>query len=330
MTKFLVSSTAEAGSSPQIKKILSGGKVRIASAFLGKGAENLVLKGSRVICDIGMGGTNPDVLTALSKKIGNDLKYLPNFHAKVYISDRGCVVGSANLSSRGIGFLTQATLLEASVFLDPDDEGARVAAEWYEGIWKDAEVVGRSEIEWAARRWNANKRGAPPKFQGRATTFLDAIAEGSAKAEKWKFLLTKKQISTAIDKAASARFTEVVEIAEWQPKGDLDIYEDLADTAKRGDYYIGVHRGRGGRLSQLALRFIGSLEIANPQNPDDTKLVSYFEKLPWEDTGFPALTDSEKRRDGEFSAIIAGAKDKWMGRALTAKKLYKILSQGAS
>ncbi|WP_375263373.1 phospholipase D family protein [Palleronia sp.] len=112
MSQFLVSTDAEGGSGPHIKKILKGKNVRIASAFIGKGAQDEVEAGAQLVCDIGMGDTNPVALEALSEKLGkNNLRYTSCFHAKVYLSDQGCLVGSANLTSNGIGFLSKAKLI---------------------------------------------------------------------------------------------------------------------------------------------------------------------------------------------------------------------------
>ncbi|SNR68063.1 hypothetical protein EYF88_15725 [Paracoccus sediminis] len=327
MTQFLVSSAAEVGSSPQIKSILAGKNVRIASAFLGKGAEDLISKGTRVICDISMGGTNPEVLTVLSKKIGDSLRHLPNFHAKVYISDEGCVIGSANLSNRGVGFLSQATLIEASVFLAPDDKACRAATAWFDEIWEDANVVGPEAIEWARVRWQANKRGAPSGHKSEAKTFFEAVAGPEEEAGLWGYLLTREQIGRRLQRSALHRSSEVVEKAQWVPKSELDVFSDLDKALELDGYYISLHRGKRGKVYSQALRFVGNLEVEDPDEPGDIHVISYFEKLPWSVTGFPSLTKDESSKSGNLSAMMTNLKKKVVGGPITAKKFCKLLAE---
>lgn len=327
MTQFLVSSASDAGSSLRIKSILAGKNVRIASAFLGSGAENLISKGARVLCDISMGGTNPEVLAVLSKKVGDNLRHLPDFHAKVYISDEGCIVGSANLSSRGVGFLSQATLIEASVFLEPGHEASKAAAAWFEKIWENADSVGPEDIEWAKIRWKANKIGAPFRRQSEAKTLLEAIARPREEAEQWGYLLTREQIDPRLEMSALGRSSEVVKKALWVPKGKLDVYANLDKASKLDGHYIGFHRGKHGKVSNLALRFVGNLTVEDPDVPSNTHVISYFEMLPWSVTGFPSLSKDESNKNGDLSAMISNVKEKLIGRPITATKLRELLTE---
>lgn len=327
MTQFLVSSATEVGSSPQIKSILAGKNVRIASAFLGKGAEDVISKGTRVICDISMGGTNPEVLVVLSEKIGDNLRHLPDFHAKVYISDEGCVIGSANLSNRGVGFLSQATLTEASVFLEPGDNASGHAAAWFEKIWQEADSVGPEDIDWARARWKANKRGAPSGRKSEAKTLLEAIAGLEEEVGEWGYLLTREQIDRRLEMEALGRSSEVFEKVQWVPKGKLDVYSNLKKASKLDGYYIGIHRGKHGRMSSRALRFIGNLAVEDPDEPRESHVVSYFEILPWSVTGFPSLSRDESSKNGNLSAMISRIKSKAIGRPIAAKKLREFLAE---
>ena len=78
------------------------------------------------------GGTSPKALVALGATKNKQLRHVPDLHAKVYISDRGVVVGSANASSNGIGFDADPGLIEAGMLLRPDDAGFAEAAAWFE------------------------------------------------------------------------------------------------------------------------------------------------------------------------------------------------------
>ena len=97
-----------------IKNVLGGSDVRCAVAFWGRGIEALfpqtTVNQPRIICDVVLGGTSPDVLRALGAPRNDFLRHIPRLHAKVYISDRGAIVGSANASQNGIGLDGPPTL----------------------------------------------------------------------------------------------------------------------------------------------------------------------------------------------------------------------------
>ncbi|UWR31475.1 phospholipase D family protein [Sulfitobacter sp. W002] len=324
MNQFLVSTNIDGGSSHHIKKILKGKDVRIASAFLGKGADEMVEGGTRLICDIGMGGTNPTALTALSEKLGKDnVKYLSGFHAKVYLSDKGCLVGSANLSSNGVGFLSHAKLIEAAIFVAPDDVAVKSASAWFEDCWKEAQVVGPEEIKWAETTWNLSKRGTPHGHR-RYETFLEALEDSkSGVAGRWKFLLTKEPISKPEKDAIKIGEEEVIQKVNWVPQGGLDAFTGLSERKKLDGYYISLHRGGRGKLYLKALKFIGNLNLAID---DETKVkASYFSVLPWSETEMPPLSNDDLDKDGELSAAISKLKNKKFGHALDAKTFAKIL-----
>jgi hypothetical protein len=88
-----------------IADIFSTNGKRIAiSAFVGKDAEAYLPRpeGIRLICWPKAGGTNPDALRKL-KKLGVDVQFADNVHMKVYWSQKGAVVTSANLSTNAFG-----------------------------------------------------------------------------------------------------------------------------------------------------------------------------------------------------------------------------------
>ncbi|MDE2116075.1 MAG: phospholipase D family protein, partial [Hyphomicrobiales bacterium] len=96
---------AETFLSEKIRDLLSGGNIRCAVAFWGEGANKLLLERSgkfstdaRIVCDVSMGSTSPNELEALRAPNNPNLRYLNGLHAKVYISDKGSVVTSANMS----------------------------------------------------------------------------------------------------------------------------------------------------------------------------------------------------------------------------------------
>jgi hypothetical protein len=118
---------------PKIRRVLGGGGVRCAVAFWGDGAAASLFAGpppaeAHIICDIAMGGTNPRELKELGAPDNRGLRHLPGLHAKVYLSSRGLIAGSANASNNSIGFLDAAALMEAGTFHESEEEAWRQAS----------------------------------------------------------------------------------------------------------------------------------------------------------------------------------------------------------
>jgi hypothetical protein len=67
-----------------------------------------------VYCWPSAGGTHPDGIDSLVKK-GANVAFVEHLHSKVYHSERGTVLGSANLSSNALG----GVLTETAVYLPP-------------------------------------------------------------------------------------------------------------------------------------------------------------------------------------------------------------------
>src|SRR5438067_11148440 len=84
-----------------ITDILKQKNVSCAVAFWGKGAELLIRghrKGrTRIICNLTMGGTNPNAMEEIMAKCPPcKVKQSNSLHAKVYVSDTHAIVASAN------------------------------------------------------------------------------------------------------------------------------------------------------------------------------------------------------------------------------------------
>ncbi len=101
-----------------IKKIFSTSCDRrvVIVAYLGINAENYLpnLKNMEIICCPEPGATNPQAIRSLLAK-GADVKFSDGLHSKVYWSNSGCVITSANVSHRALGNTPQK---ETGVLID--------------------------------------------------------------------------------------------------------------------------------------------------------------------------------------------------------------------
>jgi hypothetical protein len=149
---------------PAIISLMAGSDVRCAVAFWGTdAADQLFPKGlpeaGQIVCDISLGCTNPQELRALGAPANPKLKHLKRLHAKVYLSDRGAIVCSANASDNGIGFADVAGLVEAGVFIAPGSKSLGPVEAWFERIWKRSKMVDPAALARAEDAWKRRPRG---------------------------------------------------------------------------------------------------------------------------------------------------------------------------
>ncbi|MGA1799315.1 phospholipase D family protein [Sphingomonas sp. 4RDLI-65] len=175
MTGFLAGAELAAA----IRDVLSGADVRCAVAYWGNGIEKAFPPSDgppavRIICDVTRGGTSPKALVTMGAPRNKDLRHVPDLHAKVYISDRGAVVGSANASDNGIGFGAAPGLIEAGVLLRPDAQSFAEAAAWFETLWDRSRKVGKKALDMAKARFRPG--GMPGDRPVRPGSLLDRIA----------------------------------------------------------------------------------------------------------------------------------------------------------
>ena len=161
-----------------IKDVLGGNNVRCAVAFWGTGSEALLNQATgdqpRIICDVTLGGTSPIALRALGAPENDRLRYVPNLHAKVYISDRGAIVGSANASQNGVGLDGPPSLIEGGVLVAPEDDAGGKAVTWFETQWKASKKVDASALALATKRFRPGR--TPGSRSVRPCSLLDLIA----------------------------------------------------------------------------------------------------------------------------------------------------------
>lgn len=167
-----------------ITEIVAGTNARCAVAFWGTGAvERLFgtdgLPGeAKVVCDLSLGSTNPHELRAMGAPGNRRLKHVERLHAKLYLSDRGAIICSANASDNGIGFVGLAGLLEAGVFISPDTDAYAHARGWFDRIWRRARAVDEPALDQATTAWSNRSRSRRPRLllSGGAPSLLATVA----------------------------------------------------------------------------------------------------------------------------------------------------------
>ena len=124
-----------------VLEVMRGRDRRCAVAFWSKNWVNgagIDWADTRIVLDVSMGMTSPEAIETLGKHKAT-VKHAPNFHGKMYLSDRGAVIGSANASRSGVGLLNEnASLQEIAVFLLPDSNEYRAAAAYFSTLFEGA------------------------------------------------------------------------------------------------------------------------------------------------------------------------------------------------
>jgi hypothetical protein len=151
--------------SRKIREVVKGKDVRCAVAFWGRdavkelfGTEGLERDDVKILCDISMGGTNPATLERIIKHYPDNHGHVLGLHTKVYHSNAGMVVGSANASANGIGFDRQAAKhLETGIYLGPEAASWKTARKWFDELWKNSITLDETAIAVAGKTWRANR-----------------------------------------------------------------------------------------------------------------------------------------------------------------------------
>lgn len=215
----------------RICEVASGKDVRCAVAFWSEDGiyrifDNVkAARRARVVCDISMGSTSAEALETLGAPNRKALRHHRGLHAKVYISDRGLVTGSANVSISALGNSQgSARLTEAGIFHATSSPAWERAAAWFETVHGAADKVDEQALDWARRAYRPPRMGAsrapvpgslldavrldPERFSGAGFVFTSSAS-------------TKDEVDGA--KASAKRLGGTIanrEIEAW-PRGDI-------------------------------------------------------------------------------------------------------------
>jgi hypothetical protein len=108
----------------------------------------------KIVCNISMGVTCQDALKELGAPNNEQLRCHDSLHAKVYISDFGAIIGSANASENGIGYVKgeSGKLLEAGIFCPAGSDGYAKASAWFDIVFRESRKVDDAELKIAPER----------------------------------------------------------------------------------------------------------------------------------------------------------------------------------
>ncbi len=218
--------------SKRVCSIAEGRRIRCAVAFWSSAGVHKLFSGklpidAKIICDISMGATSADALVALGAPHNRNLRHSEKMHAKVFISAKGLVVGSANASKSALGG-EGGTIdnTEAGVFHLPGSPAWDAASAWFDKLLIDSTQIEDEQLEWARLVY----RPKPPVLRPRGVTsgsLFDLVT-----AAPWRF--SKVGFAFASTTASKAQKEEVRKEAEKSGDYDTDAIDQLKDD---GTYY---------------------------------------------------------------------------------------------
>ncbi len=270
MAKFLSGNSL----SKKIKQVCAGDDVCCAVAFWGIGAKNGLFgtksdryRKARIICDLTMGGTNPGELVVMGSPRSGNIRHVGGLHAKVYLSDLGVVIASANASENGVGFSAKGVgLHEAGSFSKADSSVWQTAHKWFETQWAEAKKVSRSDLNDAERRWterqNAARNSSSKKKSNRKMSIVEALRDAPEIFGQMRFALTceknDEEVVTVAEELFAAEYGET-------PKGK-NKFEGWGLTKSQWPIeFISIYQGpKGG----LWIRFLQRGHVQKAKDSD--------------------------------------------------------------
>lgn len=200
----------EAQITNKVIDILKGKNAVCAVAFWGIHAKSFLEANSpnpaaiNIVCDIHMGGTPAAALLGL-QELGLKPRWRRGLHGKVFVSDVGAVVGSANASHNGLGVRGgppfQPGYREAAVFLHPqaDKDAYEAAREWARSQFAFDKSGNVGEVdEHALSIAKQRYRPLPPVHDFSENSLFDMVLAERKAFGNLAFVLTDDLISAPV------------------------------------------------------------------------------------------------------------------------------------
>lgn len=246
----------------KIRYVVGGSEVKCAVAYWGSHGFDLGdVKNWKIVCDIVGGSTSPTALTALGAPTNPNLKHYSNLHSKIYLSDRGAVIGSANASAGGLHTMDRSSrMLEAGVYYDSVDSIWRQATAWFDQLFESSEAVDEDAVKLAQARYRPPFDEVPKSFEG--MTVLQQIMSNPAHFAHASvgFVICRNtsdaEVAQAAKEAASTGSISAAELEDWEGARSFTGWskEDMVKLHPRFvEFYYGPHGGNRAVLThQLA------------------------------------------------------------------------------
>lgn len=331
-TEFLTGEALTA----RIREVMKGNKPRMCVAFLGPDwldelFEGSVPDGLRVVCDLRMGMTTRYALEAGGAPENDRLRHLPDseMHAKVYLSEDGAVVCSANASTSALSCQAR---IEDGVWVGPQTRTFKQIKKEFKKRYKLAVPFDAAALEVAPKRVSgAGEKSRLPD----GLTLVEALKRDPDAFQGIRFVCTSTTVSKPVRDAANKELDrEAADELVAEDKGSREFFSgwDMSE----GDWpalFFALHRGPRGGVHLTKHRHYRFLPSGTGEITEDV-IVSH--QVDWTTIGaafgdVPRLA-SQKRCRKELTNLFRpeGSFDAFAGEVLTGRKFAELLSQSRS
>lgn len=196
--------------------------IDVAVAFWGRGGETIFQgwsgKKLRIICNLAQGATNPKTIRALLDLPNVEVLQQDDLHAKLVLTDTTLIVGSANVSSNGLGLEGAEQAAWREVGLLSESSAERTAARcWFGNQWVAARPVEEADLLKAETAWKFRRKMRPKLALDTKLSLLEQPAN----------LWADRPIYFAVyrDGLSDPAELELEREQELLPHAELDMYE---------------------------------------------------------------------------------------------------------
>lgn len=219
-------------------------KIKCAVAFWGKGAfqilDSVRVNDMQIICNLTSGGTNPSEISIISKMPGVKIKMKNDLHAKVYWTDKGVIVGSANASANGLS-LEGAELdgWEEAAIYSTEPEIISIINQWFSDLWVRALDINKAEINKAKSAWLKNRSSR--KNVKEKESFIEAIKSHAYHDKRIYIIIDVTWLSDSETKQGEKRAQSLKDNKPWLKNSDISFWKDydkLPRNAHVFDFFI--------------------------------------------------------------------------------------------
>lgn len=269
--------------------------IDVAVAFWGSGGETIFEHWSgrrlRIICNLAQGGTNPKAIRALLELPNVEVLQQDDLHAKLILTDKSLIVGSANVSSNGLGLegVEQAKWREAGVLSTSSIELA-TAGRWFASQWAAARTIKKLDIEKAEAAWKARRRMRPKLALDTKASLLEQPANLWADRPV-HFAVYREGLSRAAEK-------KLAQEQECFPHAELDLYEGWDEGELPTDsnaVIIPVYWGKRGKIElDQAQHPVASLN-GKVESPDGIQRLDFTRYIE-DESALDFLFDPKERK----------------------------------
>ncbi|PYC25355.1 hypothetical protein DMX02_04680 [Pseudomonas jessenii] len=235
--------------------------IDLAIAFWGEGAQKLIPHNLdynvRVICNLRTGGTNPAVIRDLMSNVksGNgslQIRHSSRLHAKVVVGRRQALIGSANLSTNGLGLEdeTLAHWMEAGIHTWELKE-VDSAREWFEAFWESDAVneIEDGDLDAAQIAWDRRQSVRPPLGGDPMSPFsMGKFTVDELRGRPAYVTIYRKWLSTEASAAKDAEKRSAMSAVKDAGKIDWWAYECWDGLPSAPAELLGIYWGTRGKL----------------------------------------------------------------------------------